>query len=164
MFTVESESDYFPLQKTASFGETIEISGGSFRIECRDEEWLKINNDEKLYFIIHSQTGLVNYFLNRINVELVSREGSVLKISIVGTNRAKDVDFLNKHIEGFQSISLDKKNAEAKRRIQFIDDQLVGISDSLCNNREQVATIPFITQSDGSFCSGAGYYWAGNAS
>ena len=55
MFTLESESDDFPLQKTASFGETIEIPGGSFRIECRDEEWFKINKDRKLYFIIHSR-------------------------------------------------------------------------------------------------------------
>ena len=31
----------------------------------------------------------------------------------------------------FRAISLDKKNTEAERRIQFIDDQLVGISDSL---------------------------------
>ena len=61
----------------------------------------------------------------------MSREGSVLRISMDGTNRAKDVDFLNKHIEGFQAISLNKKNTEAERRIQFIDDQLVGISDSL---------------------------------
>ena len=77
--------------------------------------------------------GLMNYFTSRFNVQLVSREGSILKISLEGTNRAMDVDFINKHIEGFQSISLDKKNREADRRIQFIDDQLVGISDSLIN-------------------------------
>ena len=48
-----------------------------------------------------------------------------------GTNPGKDVDFLNKHLEKYQRISLDRKNAEAERRIQFIDDQLIGISDSL---------------------------------
>ena len=42
MFTLESESDYFPFQKTASFGEAIEIPGGSFMIECRNEQWLEI--------------------------------------------------------------------------------------------------------------------------
>ena len=50
---------------------------------------------------------------------------------MLGTNPRKDVDFLNKHLEGFQAISLNKKNAEANRRIQFIEDQLVGVSDSL---------------------------------
>jgi capsular exopolysaccharide synthesis family protein len=131
IFILESKSEIYPLLKTASFGQNIEVQGGSFMIECRDYEWLGRNIDRKLYFKIHSRRRLTNAYGTRLNVELVSREGSVLRISLEGTNRAKDVDFLNKHIEGFQAISLDKKNAEAHRRIQFIDDQLVGISDSL---------------------------------
>ncbi|HBE42679.1 MAG TPA: hypothetical protein DDW27_16050 [Bacteroidales bacterium] len=131
IYQVESKSEVYPLLKTAAFGENIEVQGGSFMIECRDFAWLSRNFDRKLYFKVHSRRRLTNAYGTRLNVELVSREGSVLRISLEGTNRAKDVDFLNKHIEGFQAISLDKKNAEAHRRIQFIDDQLVGISDSL---------------------------------
>jgi capsular exopolysaccharide synthesis family protein len=130
-FTVQSESETFQFQATASFGEDIEIAGGSFRIECFNEEWLASHLDQKIYFVHHSRIGLVNYYSNRISIEPLSRDGSMLRISLAGTNPAKDVDFLNKHIERFQSISLDKKNTEAQRRIQFIDDQLVGISDSL---------------------------------
>ena len=130
-FIIKSASDYFLLNKTAAFGETIEIPGGSFKVECKDEKWLDMNKDRMLCFIIYSRNVLVNYFKDRMNVELISRGGSILKISMVGTNPAKDVDFINKLLEGFQNISLDKKNTEAERRIQFIDDQLVGISDSL---------------------------------
>ena len=39
--------------------------------------------------------------------------------------------FLINMMEEFQAISLERKNLEAIRRIQFIDDQLIGISDSL---------------------------------
>jgi len=131
LFSFECKADYFPLLKTASFGDMIETPRGSFGIECWDDEWLQVNQDRQLYFTIHSQTDLINYFASRIQVERVSREGSILRISIEGTNAAKNVDFLNKQIEGFQAISLDKKNTEAIRRIEFIDDQLVGISDSL---------------------------------
>lgn len=130
-FSLESESDNFVFHKLASFGENMEIPGGSIRIECRDEEWFKLNKDQKLYFEIYSRVALINYFNNRLDVELESRTGSILRISIEGTNRAKDVDFLNKLAEIYQSISLGKKNTEAARRIQFIDDQLVGVSDSL---------------------------------
>ena len=130
-FQIDSNSDYFPLSKKASFGEAIEVSGGSFRIEIIDEEWFTKNKDLDLYFVIHDMINLINYYSNRLSVDLWSRGGSILEISISGTNRAKDVDFLNKHTEIFQSISLDKKNTEAVRRIRFIDDQLVGISDSL---------------------------------
>lgn len=125
------ESEFYPIQKTTSFGENIELSGGSFTIECWNEEWLNQNKENKIYFTIHSRAGLINYYSSRLSVDLVSREGSILQISLVGTNRNKDVDFLNKHVENFQNISLARKNIEAERRIQFIDDQLVGISDSL---------------------------------
>ena len=82
--------------------------------------------------------GLVKFYNSRIAVELLSREGSILRISMLGTNSAKDADFLNMHVEGFQAISLDKKNTEAERRIQFIDDQLVGISDSLSRTENKL--------------------------
>jgi len=131
MFSIECKADYFPFQRTAKFNDTIKVPGGAFRIESINEEWLKKNLDQELCFIIHSPNHLINYYSSRINVGLVSREGSILRISMAGTNPAKDVDFLNKHVEGFQAISLDKKNTEAERRIRFIDDQLIGISDSL---------------------------------
>ena len=130
-FSLESESKDYLLQKTVAFGENIEMPGGIFRIECLDEKWLIANMESKLYFVIYSPAKLTAYYNSRLNIEQLSRTGSMLRISIVGTNPSKDVDFLNKLAEVFQSISLDKKNTEAVRRIQFIDDQLIGISDSL---------------------------------
>lgn len=130
-FTIQSESEYFLLNQTARFGETIEVHGASFSIECRNEEWLLRNKDRILYFTIYSRNRLVDNYSSRINVAMMSRGGSILKISMAGTNPVKDADFLNTLLKGFQNMSLEKKNAEAERRIQFIDDQLIGISDSL---------------------------------
>jgi len=137
-FSLESKSDYFIFKTTASFGDNIDINGGSFRLEIRNEEWFRNNVGRELFFVIHSRIGLINYFSSRLNIQLLSRDGSVLLISMEGTNRAMDVDFINKHIEGFQSISLFKKNREADRRIQFIDEQLVGISDSLSTTENKL--------------------------
>jgi capsular exopolysaccharide synthesis family protein len=131
MFTLESKSEYYPFNKTASFGDSIVCPGGSFFIECRDEEVFNKDKNKQIFFAIHNINSLVNYYSNRLNIELTSRDGSILRISLTGTNRAKDADFLNQHIDGFRAISLDRKNTEAARRIQFIEDQLIGISDSL---------------------------------
>lgn len=130
-FSCSSQDERFQFQQAANFGEVIEINGESFSIECRDYDFFKSNIDKEIFFIIHSKNSLINSFVKRLGVEQLSREGSMLKISLTGTNAQKDVDFLNKHIECFRAISLDKKNTEAQRRIQFIDDQLIGISDSL---------------------------------
>jgi len=137
-FMIESEAKEYQLQKTSTFGENIKVDGGSFRIECRDDLWLITNIDNKLYFTIHSFERLVNYYNRRLRVDQVSRDGTVLNISLEGTNRFRDVDFLNKHLENFQSLSLTKKNSEADRRIQFIDDQLIGISDSLLTTENRL--------------------------
>lgn len=138
MFILESESEYFALNKSARFGDTIEIQGGNFRIESVNNELLNLYKDRKIYFEILNRTRLINSYNKRINVELLSQEGSILRISITGSNRTKDVDFLNKLIECFQAISLNKKNTEAARRIQFIDDQLIGISDSLLTTENKL--------------------------
>ena len=127
MFSFNSESKRFPLQKTASFGDTFEINGASIRILCNNIDWFTVNEGRKLYLIDHSLNYLIKFFNERIYVQQVSRDGSVLNVYMFGTNPGKDVDFLNKHLEKYQRISLDRKNAEAERRIQFIDDQLIEI-------------------------------------
>jgi len=131
MFIIESEAESFSFKETSSFGQTIEMPGGRFRIECWDEDWLNKNQEEQLYFNMPNITRIVRYYASRLKVEQVNREGSMLRLSLQGTNRAKDADFINKHIEGFQAISLMRKNTEADRRLSFIDDQLIDITDSL---------------------------------
>lgn len=108
-FKLESEDKHFAMQKTATFGDTIETQAGNFAIEYRDEEWITNNSNQKLYFTIHSSTRLIKNFSQRLTIEKVNREGSVLRISLQGTNSARDAEFLNKHIENFQSISLTKR-------------------------------------------------------
>ncbi len=130
-FILRSESKYLAYERTGTFGEPIDFSGNSFTIECRNEKAFTNDKNQQIFFTVYSLSRLVNYYSNRIMVELLSREGSILKISLTGTNRTKDADFLNEHVRNFQAISLDKKNIEAARRIQFIDDQLIGITDSL---------------------------------
>lgn len=130
-FLLEFEYEGVVYSKKAMFGETIESPNGYILIEARDIQWLEANSSQKLFFVINRFNDLITSFNNRINVESVTRGGSVLTVSIEGTNSMQDVDFLNKLAEVFQAMSLDKKNKEANRRIQFIDDQLIGISDSL---------------------------------
>ena len=70
-------------------------------------------------------------YLKRLKVERESKTGTSIRISLEGTNKKMDIEFLNKLAEIFLNNSLDKKNLEAIRTVQFIDDQLIGISDSL---------------------------------
>jgi tyrosine-protein kinase Etk/Wzc len=118
-------------QKDASFGEKIKVGEGSFSIERDSINWKSENEDRDLYFIIHSRDNLQESYKNRLKVEPATREATIVKLSLEGNNKEMDIDFLNKLAVVFLNYNLDKKNKEANRTIEFIDEQLVGISDSL---------------------------------
>jgi tyrosine-protein kinase Etk/Wzc len=131
-FSIKAKSkDSFVLHTQASFGEIIKTPRGNFRIELSTGNLSANDLDQKTYFKFNSRKKLVESYSKRLKVEKVSKLGTILNISLEGTNKAMDVEFLNKLTEIFLNNSLDKKNLEAIRTIQFIDDQLIGISDSL---------------------------------
>jgi tyrosine-protein kinase Etk/Wzc len=117
--------------KQALFGEIINTRGGRFSIELSPgftpEEYI----DGKIQFIIHSRKVLEESYHKKLKVDAVLKLGTIVKVSLEGTNKEMATVFLNKLTEIFLKNSLDKKNEEAVRTIQFIDDQLIGISDSL---------------------------------
>jgi tyrosine-protein kinase Etk/Wzc len=131
-FSLDVESnELYEMHSTASFGEIIETPGGRLRIELSDSIWFAKNPKDELQFMFHNRKNLGESFRNRMMVERISKTGTVVKLNLDGTNKMMDIEFLNKLTEIFLKSSLDKKNQEAIRTIQFIDDQLIGISDSL---------------------------------
>jgi uncharacterized protein involved in exopolysaccharide biosynthesis len=132
MFNLNGESkDTFEFHTRASFGEIINTPGGRFRIELCTGSWPAKNPDSEMQFIFHSRKKLVESYRKRMKVEKVSKTGTIVNVSLEGTNKTMDIELLSKLTEIFLTNSLDRKNQEAIRTIQFIDDQLIGISDSL---------------------------------
>ncbi len=128
----ESRGD-FRLDRRASFGEKIEVNNRSFRIVCNDYGWFADSTRKDIYFKIYSHTSLQEAYKKRLKVEPATREAkaNIVTLSLEGSNRKKDIDFLNKLATIFINYNLVKKNKEANRTIDFIDKQLVGITDSL---------------------------------
>jgi capsular exopolysaccharide synthesis family protein len=125
---LEDKSEF---QVESAFGKTIKFSEGNFRIEKKVDKWPSEKTYRNVCFIHHDLDDLTESYVQRLKVEPASKNGTILSISIEGTNKAMLIDFLNKLTEIFLQNSLDKKNREAIRTIAFIDDQLIGISDSL---------------------------------
>ncbi len=115
----------------ASFGSKIDFKRGSFTI-LPDFGLLSLQNPTmKIYFTIHDKEFLTDHYMRRLNVVTSSKDGSVIRLSLEGTNKAKDLIFLDKLTRVFLASNLEKKNHEASRVIEFIDEQLVDVSDSL---------------------------------
>ena len=138
-FTLDAESnESYTLHKEATIGEKIEVKGGSFRIECDNYKWFTDNMQLDVYFIIHSRMGLQENYKKRLKVVPATREATIVTLSLDGNNKEMDIDFLDKLAAFFLNYNLDKKNKEANRTIEFIDKQLIGITDSLAITEENL--------------------------
>lgn len=86
-----------------------------------DEIKFKINNTE-------SQT---RRYIRKLNINPVERESSILDLNLEGETPNRDIDFLNQLIAEYITNDLKEKNLNAVKSIDFINEQLNEISDSL---------------------------------
>ncbi len=116
----------------ATFGKQISIKNmDSFSILPNPDYWSHESKQQTIYFKFREMNDLISKYRDRLNVGVLSEDGTIVNLSLEGSNKQKDIDFLNKLISVFQTRNLDRKNQEAVRIIGFIDEQLIGISDSL---------------------------------
>lgn len=122
---------FFARDTIGRFGRRLDFMGSAFRIQM-DPAFQTSNVDlDKVYFKFISKEALIEHFKERIQIDLVSRDGTVIVLSLEGTNKSRDVLFLDKLTEVFITSNLEEKNHEAERIIAFIDEQLIDVSDSL---------------------------------
>jgi len=102
----------------------------SFKIVLTDP----VVTNSKYKFFFQSIEALLENYLGALTVSKLNKPNdgsSILTLQAIGSHPQKLIDFLNKLIEVYQSRNLDKKNLIATKTIDFINSQLVNISDSL---------------------------------
>jgi tyrosine-protein kinase Etk/Wzc len=130
--------DTFNLKINANFGETVKINGGSMLIEKANKGFASKNSAKTIYFVHYSREELVESFQKRLKTEPIARESTIIKLILKGTNKKMDVAFLSKLVDNFIDNNIERKNTVAESTIEFIDDQLIGITDSLSITEEKL--------------------------
>lgn len=124
------------IEKTMNFGEQFINEDFNFRVvlrkvpeyENKKEEFIH----EKYYFEFNDFNRLTNQYRGKLNVNVNhDRRGSVLFLSIMGYNSRQEADYLNKLTEVYILSGLEEKNLIATQALEFIDEQLSFVSDSL---------------------------------
>ena len=85
---------------------------------------------KEVRFRFKNRESLVTEFVSRLSVFAIEKT-SIICLSLEGSDTNRDNDFLNKHSKIFLEDNLDKKNSEAVKTIDFINDQINYLSDSL---------------------------------
>ena len=131
-FHISSNTKHVPeLDTTINFGKLIEYGNHSFTIYPQLELENVYKTGENIYIKFFDEELLTEKYLRRLEVELASRDGSIVKVALQGTNKIKDIVFLNKLTDVYINDNLEKKNTEAERIIDFIDTQLANVKESL---------------------------------
>src|SRR5690606_9974652 len=95
----------------------------------------KPNNDYYIVFKDYDNT-VKDYLGIRVNPE--SKGSSVLKLGVVGENKAKLVDYLNQSLVVLSVDMLELKKLFATKRIEMIDDSLAQKTVELSENEKEV--------------------------
>ena len=88
-------------------------------------------NRFQLYFGFRDLDKLASMLHDRLTFAFKMEGSSVLEVSITGNVHERDCDFLNALCDAFLAEGLARKNDAAIKTIEFIDSQMITISDSL---------------------------------
>ena len=139
--TFISNKDYdFNYEGLHKFGEKIMTDFFSFTISKNDLSLFKDEDWVNYFFVVSSYNDLTKNYLKNLKILEIEKDASILKISLEGSNPLKINDFLNKFTELYLALDLDEKNQITSNTIQFINEQLVSISDSLSNVESSLET------------------------
>ena len=89
---------------------------------------------------------LTKQYKKKINIDKISKESTVLKISMLTKDEEKGVNFLNKLVDNFIEDEINEKNLASNNTIQFINDQLKEMSDSLALIEQQIQQYKNVNQ------------------
>jgi capsular exopolysaccharide synthesis family protein len=130
---LRSSDIIFSYEQNHKFEEWIESDYFKFKLEKNDFTLFDEENWNNYSFVINDLNSLTEKFLKRLKIKEIEKESSILKVSLEGNNTIKIIDFLDIYSKNYLQIGLNEKNEIATNTINFINNQLVEIRDSLTN-------------------------------
>lgn len=85
----------------------------------------------RMYFRLRSRESLVSEFQSRLQLNFLQQSSTVLCIGLTSETYERDCDFIDKLSDIFLIQNLERKNEQAEKSIQFINEQLQVLQKSL---------------------------------
>ncbi|MCX6240026.1 MAG: polysaccharide biosynthesis tyrosine autokinase [Bacteroidia bacterium] len=83
------------------------------------------------YFRFNNTNDMTLGYQGKLSVNVTTKTSEILKLSVMGSQPEREVDFLNKLTNVYIQFGLREKNRTSENTVLFIDNQLAGIADSL---------------------------------
>ena len=120
-------------EKELDFGERFNEMGFDFVIYLRNKEkfWFNPGGSNKYYFYFMAPSSLANRYRSKLIVAPIEEDASLVRLSTSGFVPEQEADYLNMLMTVYLEFGLEYKNQTASQTIDFIEKQLLTISDSL---------------------------------
>jgi len=126
------------IDETRGFDDVIESEYYSFKIIANQNYGLEEGGKKKYFFSFNHMKKLAVDYATAIAVAPVMEELNLAFITLQSPSVNKSVDIINALTQEYVQRSMDKRNFEAVNTIQYIDNQLTNINDSLQNTEQKL--------------------------
>ncbi len=126
---IEDVVEKINIKEEASVDKPFVSKNLSFKIKFNDQ--YKPDKETKMFFVINTLGSLVEGYQNKLVIEPIAIESNIVELGVKGRVIEKEINFLDKLLEVYLANELYKKNQLGLKTIQFIDNQLSGVSDTL---------------------------------
>ena len=120
-------------KKSLKVGESFTEYGFNFKIEPRipGGKLIENNGSNMYYFYFTNPESLANDYRSQLSVAPIEKDASLVTLSVSGAVPEQEADYLNKLMDIYIDYGRDYKSKTATKTMEFIDNQLKIISDSL---------------------------------
>ena len=128
-YSIESEK----LEKAIyEFDNEIITDYGSYIVSLNDYFDTNLITDYPTLIVkVKNPHNITKLYKNKIKLNRISKDASIVNITVTGEDILKETEFLNKLCENYIQNDLNTKNEVSKNTIDFIENQLNQIKDSL---------------------------------
>lgn len=132
--SVQAAGDESILNKTYSFGQTVETPRSKFTVFLTNPGRV----GDVIIFSLINPAVLEDRLAGSVQVSLVNEYSSVLKISTVTKVPEKGRDYINSLMQSYIEYDLNEKNKIQENSIAFIEEQLGFLEDSMKNKQREL--------------------------
>ncbi len=129
-YDLEQSDNNVDFSRIYNFGDTISHPLFKIHIALNNKYVSEAFYERTISFVLNDLDYLVGAY-NNLKIEPINREASIISITMEGSNVKKMVAFLNSLTDEYLNRELEKKNEITRNTIEFISDELLGVSDSL---------------------------------
>ncbi|MFO7673950.1 MAG: Wzz/FepE/Etk N-terminal domain-containing protein, partial [Lutibacter sp.] len=115
--------------KDHNFGALIKMSFGEMAVTPLRKG--KFEGDEELIVQIVPFENVVNRYRNALQIQPVSKQSSVLRLSLTDPVKAKAIEILDNLVAQYNNDAVEDKNLTAKNTNEFINQRIVIVNEDL---------------------------------